>query len=260
MKLLSKIKANRIIVAVACTILIALSSQTFAQGDTSSANKRWNILHLGDSHIKSGHASRPIRDELESKYGDKVNFTHYGVNGASFVSFTKPNNISNIVSKAPDIIIISLGTNDSYSNRFNAENFRGEIQRFIKTLQQSRPNVRLIFTTPPASYLRQANRSLVGHRGKGRRRRPIYSSTTSYTFNRHTLSASDVIKSVAKAHGYAFVDLNSAIGKVDQAEEWIDYGLMSKDRVHYTTEGYKAHGTYIASQVVEIIDSIINEH
>lgn len=259
MKLLSKIKAKRIILMIASSVLIALCAQAYAQEATPSVSKIWNILHLGDSHIKPGYASRPIRDELESKYGDKINFTHYGVNGASFVSFTKPNNIANIVAKTPDIVIISLGTNDSYSNRFNAENFKYEVQRFIKTLQQSLPNVKLIFTTPPASYLRQANRSVIGHRGKGRRRRPIYSSTTSYTFNKHTTSASDVIKNVAKTHGYAFIDLNSAIGKIDQAEEWIDYGLMSKDRVHYTTEGYKAHGTYIASQVAEIIDSIINE-
>ena len=43
----------------------------------------------------------------------------------------------------------------------------------------------------------------------------------------------------------AFIDLYGATGGEGSAESWAEYGLMGRDRIHYTEEGYRVQGLLI---------------
>lgn len=223
------------------------------------AKKPIKVMHIGDSHINKGHTSAPIRSALLAKYGSSIDFIFHGINGSTYASWTQEQNMDIIVREAPDLLIVSLGTNDSYSRRFSADGFRASIVAFLSKLRSVSPATRVVLTTPPACYLRESRSRVVGYtKGKGRRgrrsRRPIYQSSTSYSFNTSTKSAVGVLNYIANAEALPIINLNKEIGSKVQAEEWLRQGLMHSDRVHFTETGYSKQGELIAKALIEGIE------
>lgn len=217
------------------------------------SGKPIKVLHIGDSHINRGYTSRPIEQALRAKYGANVAFAYNGINGSTYASWTNESNLRQIQEQAPDLLIVSLGTNDSYTHNFSAESFRASMDLFLDKVQALLPDVKIILTTPPACYLRSSRSRVVGYKGKGRRRKAIYSSSTSYNFNSNTRIAVNTIKYFGKAEGLPVIDLNAVIGTKAQCEEWLRNGLMHSDHVHYTELGYARQGEAIAKALVEAI-------
>lgn len=245
-------------------LFLPTSSQSLWYRGRQDYSKVWSkiksrqsvkILHIGDSHVYYGHTSRPIEQALQSKYGQKVNFNYKGINGSTYALWTNEDNIRVIQEQSPDLLIVSLGTNDSYTHSFSPEAFRASMHLFIEKLKQSLPKMKIILTTPPASYFRNNRSQIVGYKGKGRKRKPIYSSTTNYMFNTNTRSAVNTINYIGRAEGLFVVDLNKTIGTKPQSEEWLKKSWMHTDRVHYTEQGYEKQGQTIAKALIEIIES-----
>ncbi len=200
------------------------------------------ILHLGDSHIKQGYCTDPIRAELQKEFGILVKVEPMGVNGATFTTFSTSEQIQKIVDFEPDLMIVSLGTNDSYSNRFSAQQMKYNMRVFFSMLEERVPNLPIILTTPPASYFR--------HRKRIRRRR----YRTSYSFNRQTKKASNTLKYLARNEGYGLIDLNQRYGSVRQTQSWLKKGLMRDDHVHYSVKAYNIFGRAIADALIDFAE------
>lgn len=214
------------------------------------------IMHIGDSHINRGYTSRPIEEALHEKYGNQIDFVYHGINGATYSSWTSDANLARIQEEAPELLIVSLGTNDSYTNgRFSAESLRASIEHFVRSLRHLLPEVKIVLTTPPGCYLRHTRSRVVGYKKVKRRRVPIHSSTTSYTYNTHTRTAVNTIKYFGQAMGFGVIDLHSHIGAKSQCEDWLGKGLMHTDHVHFSESGYAKHGAIIAQGLIEGIEA-----
>lgn len=209
------------------------------------SEKGITILHLGDSHMSGGYFTKPIEQKLVAQYGDKIHFDRIGVPGATFLTFTKEKYMERIKAYSPDLIIISLGTNDSYTYRFSESKMQENIEDFFGLLRDYVMDVPIVLTTPPLSYLRHSVRR---SRKKGRRR-----YRTTYEFNNNTSKASLLIRTYAKEHGMACYDLTSAMGGKAEAEQWLRRGLMNPDHVHYTVAGYTRHGEMVAEALLRSI-------
>lgn len=220
------------------------------------ANKPIKVMHIGDSHINRGYTTRPIELALHRKYGQQIVVTHNGINGSTYTTWTSDNNLSLIQTQAPDLLIVSLGTNDSYTYNFSAETLRAAMKLFLDKLAKILPNTKVVLTTPPACYLKKSKSRLVGYkRGRKGKKTPIYSSSVDYSFNNNTRIAVNTMKYFAKSEGLALIDLNAQIGSKPQCEEWLKKGLMHTDHVHYTEPGYAKHGELIAQTLIEAIES-----
>ncbi len=209
---------------------------------SKSEGKAVRILHLGDSHIKKGHCTDPIRNELQNKYGILINVQPMGINGATYVTFSTSEHIQKIVDFEPDLLIISLGTNDCYSEKFSADKLRFNMKVFFSMLEEKLPNLPIILTTPPASYFR--------HKTRLRRRR----YKTWYSFNRQSLKASNTIRYMAHNEQFALIDINKRFGSMKQTDKWLNQGLMNKDHVHYSVEVYNLFGQSIADVLISWVD------
>ncbi len=214
--------------------------------ESKATGKPVKVLHLGDSHIKKGYCTEPIREALQKRYGELINVESIGINGATFVTFSSSEHIENIASFNPDLMIVSLGTNDSYTPRFSANQMKFNMQVFFHLLREKLPNLPVILTSPPASYLR--------NKVKIRRRR----YRTYYTFNRSTPSASNTINYIAHNEGCGFIDIHQRYGSLGQAEKWLNEGVMNKDHVHYSAEGYRQFGQSIAEALIKFIEQSQN--
>lgn len=219
----------------------------------SEDSKLFRVLHIGDSHIKPGFVTAPITEGLRGKYGKGIEVEYWGINGATFQTYGTDEEIARIVEARPQLLIVSLGTNDSYTPRFSPDEMRGNMQAFFSLLKKSLPQLPIILTTPPPSYLVTTRRTTT-ITGRGRAKRRVYRSTKSYTFNRHTASAARTMKYFAQTEGYALIDLNASIGSETTAKEWLAQGWMHQDHVHYTVAGYTKQGEILTKTLIDAIE------
>lgn len=227
--------------------------QTLWQSIKSSRTnqKSIRILHIGDSHITNGFTTKPIKTQFKKCYGDSVLVEHRGINGATFLTYCTETEIERISQAEPDLLIISLGTNDSYTFKFSPEELRANITSFLSLLSERIPELPVILTSPPPNFLRTSKRVGVVKRKKRHRR---YKTITSYSYNKNTVRVADVMSSIALLYGYAYIDLYSSIGSEQEAKLWLKNGWMYKDRTHYTIDGYLKHGETIATALIEMIE------
>ncbi len=222
--------------------------KVFEEISTSKkTHKRVKVLHIGDSHITGGFTSKPIAEALHHKYGTNVWLEHYGIPGATFETFSHTEVLDKVTAYNADLIIISLGTNDSYNTRFSAEKMTFDMKVFFKLLRSRMPETAVILTTPPASYLPT----------KKRIRRCRYKTT--YHYNKYTLMATNIIKYVALGQkNCAVIDLYHRLGSEGTAEQWLRKGLMRQDHVHYSVSGYHLLGEEIARLLILFIEQKYN--
>lgn len=168
-----------------------------------------------------------------------------GINGAAYRHYALSDYVEQLTLLAPRLVILSLGTNDSYSRSFDLEAFRQQFEEMLSLLEQYLPKTKILLTTPPPSFFRQTSVHYVttGKKRRKHRRRVV---STSYRFNAGARQLSAELMRQARSRGIAAFDLFSAMGGEEGIRSWITDGAMASDRVHYTREGYERQGALIA--------------
>ena len=145
-----------------------------------------------------------------------------GVTGASVTSFLKCNLLeAQLRVLHPDMLIISLGTNDASGKGFSMVNFESVFGTLLKRVRNVLPETAILLTAPGDS-----NR---------RRRKP----------NPNNKKAEESIFSVAEENDTAVWDFYAVMGGARSIKKWFKSGLSSRDRVHLTKRGYELQGTLL---------------
>lgn len=151
-----------------------------------------------------------------------------GVNGAMYVNYTDTAYVEQLAQLKPDLIIVSMGTNESFGRNFRAEEFEGQIRALVSLLKDKMPETALLLTTPPECY-----------------RRVTVNKKRVYKRNENTEAVAEAIVKVAREDSLACWDLFNATGGKNSSRKWLNYKLMGRDRIHFTKEGYKEQGTLL---------------
>lgn len=175
-----------------------------------------------------------------------------GINGAAYSHYATSEYVEQLTLLAPRLLILSLGTNDSYSSKFDREAFRQQLEQMLSLLQQYLPQTKILLTTPPPSFFRQRSVHYVttGKRRRKHRKRVV---STSYRFNDNARLLSADLLSVARERGIAAFDLFGAMGGEEGIRSWIQEGALAGDRVHYSREGYERQGAMITAALVKAL-------
>lgn len=165
-----------------------------------------------------------------------VLYNTIGVNGAQFKHYSKSKYFceqSKVL--APDLIIISLGTNEANDPKFNEDSFYREIETLIVNLKIQNPYSEFLLTTPAASYYKKNK------------------------FNpRMSLVAATLI-CFAKDNNIAYWDLQSATGGKNSANSWKKFNLLRPDGVHYTQDGYKLQGNLFCKAFFNAYNNYVSD-
>jgi LysM repeat protein len=144
-----------------------------------------------------------------------VTYSGIGVNGAKSSDYNKfPLFFEQLKALQPDLIIISLGTNESFDKQ-TADQYFSQLDQMITTIKAKTPLATILVTTPPPSVL---------HR--------------KYT-NTFIEDYAQKIKSSAHETGYAVWDLFEVFGGNKNIFKNAAKGLMARDKVHYSKAGYE---------------------
>ena len=148
-----------------------------------------------------------------------------GVNGAMYVNYTSEEYVCRLAALRPALLIVSLGTNESFGRRFSKTEFASQVEAFITLVKRHMPGTALLLTTPPECY-----------------RRVTVNKKRTYVRNDNTEKVAEVIREVAKREGLACWDLFTATGGLNSSKAWQRAGLMRNDRIHFVKEGYFEQG------------------
>lgn len=153
-----------------------------------------------------------------------------GVNGSRYDQYNiAPLFWQQLPALKADLYIISLGTNEAQRVSFNDKQFTDVLDEFIQRLRASSPGASIIITTAADNYkarksnlvLKQLNQSLVTYCNKNRI--PLW-------------------------------DLYQATNGYGSANSWMKRGLMNRDRIHFTAEGYQLQGRLLLNALMKAFE------
>ncbi len=155
-----------------------------------------------------------------------VVYHNIGVNGAKFSDYNKyPLFFEQLAILAPDLVIVSLGTNESF-DKLESTEYVAQLALFIENVRAKNPAASIVISTPPPSLF-------------GRKSQNIY--IKNYT--------DDIIKT-ATTLNFAVWDLYSILGGHDGILANATNDIIGADRVHYTKKGYEWHGKLLADAIL----------
>lgn len=159
-----------------------------------------------------------------------------GVNGAKVRSFLRCNLLQQQVSALkPDLIIVSLGTNDAYVKNLNGQKFKYDYHRFLEKLQTAAPESAFLLTAPGDNY---------------RYRRYL---------NRNTSKATKIISNIAANQNMGFWNFYEIMGKLNSISQWYRANLTARDKLHFNRKGYKLQGDLLFNAMMKAYNNHLKQ-
>jgi lysophospholipase L1-like esterase len=138
-----------------------------------------------------------------------------GVNGADVPAFLECKLLEKQLAQIkPDLVILGLGINDAYGNRFSQNRFEENYTGLIQRIRKAAPETAIIFTTNNDSYLY---------------RRYV---------NRNGEKVKESMFRLAEELETGVWDMYSVMGGLNSIVLWERNRLAQSDKVHFTREGY----------------------
>ncbi|MEI7594777.1 MAG: GDSL-type esterase/lipase family protein [Bacteroidota bacterium] len=166
-----------------------------------------------------------------------VQYNTIGINGAEFSHFNEAAYFQEQLSYTkPDLLIISLGTNDSFHDRFDSIAFRNQVMCLISNLRLFNPNVEILIMTPPDSF-------------KKRRYK-----------NKNLLQVVEILTDICTLENIAYWNLFNIMGGSGSVAKWQVKKLAQRDRVHYTLSGYELQADMFYNALMNGFIKFENRH
>ncbi len=157
-------------------------------------------------------------------------YSGIGVNGAKYSDYNKyPLFFEQLKSLHPDLLIFSLGTNESYDH-LDAGNYIKELREFISNIKAQNINAPIIVMTPPPSLLRRKPNNYIND------------------------YAREIIETAQK-DGFAVWDLYDEFGGMSGIKQLKVQGLIGPDWVHYSKKGYEKQGNLFTQAFLRTYDN-----
>lgn len=166
-----------------------------------------------------------------------ITYNTIGINGATYSCYNRVEDFGrSIATLEPDLIIISLGTNEAFG-RVDRNEITSQIDCLISDLKRNNPDANLLLVTPAECH----------RRIKQKRR-------TSFVVNQRVAEVRKIILDYAAGHGIAVYDWYDAAGGDDSSSKWIAHDLFSHDHIHYSRRGYELGGRMLYEAIINSID------
>ncbi len=150
-----------------------------------------------------------------------------GVNGAKCSDYNKfPMFFEQLKSLHPDLVIISLGTNESFDKLVTVDYF-SQLNAMMEAIVNQNPSVTFLITTPPPSQFKRK-----------------FPNTFVADYAKEILAQAEV-------KNYAVWDLFSNVGGLFSIHQNAKEGLLGGDKVHYTKAGYEKQGQLLTDAFFE---------
>lgn len=169
-----------------------------------------------------------------------------GNNSATYECYNRIDDYGGkLAALTPDLVIISLGTNESVYSTFSTARFEQEIDRLISSVKEENPDALLLLTTPAENKLRKRKKNKRGRR------------VTYYANNANLPRVAETIREYGAKNNIAVWDWYAIAGGKGMCETWIKEEGMKKDHIHYTQKGYTLQGSLLYNSILNAYEQYI---
>lgn len=148
-----------------------------------------------------------------------VVYSSVGINGARLESYLRCGLfVQQLKSLEPDWVIVSIGTNEGNTRRFDAGDYRAEYLKLLDSIRLAAPKAALLLTVPNDCYLFKRY------------------------INYNTAAMREIIFDIARTYRCGVWDFYMVMGGLNSAKAWYNHGLMNKDHIHFNKPGYLLKG------------------
>jgi hypothetical protein len=183
------------------------------------------VLHIGDSHIKAGIFSQQFMEKLNDYYSEKFNgnlffnFQWFCKIGTKYSDYNELAELdAQLTNEQPDLVIISLGTNDAFSGSSKI-NFYEKVDHLVKKIKKLSPESCILITTP--------SDALKYDKVKG-----------TYLALPEIKHVVDVLIKYANDNTIAYWNLYEVMGGEYSINGLVAEKMAQPDRIHFTAKGY----------------------
>jgi lysophospholipase L1-like esterase len=177
-----------------------------------------------------------------------------GNNGATYSTYSLIGNTGKDISAlSPDLIIISLGTNEAFGKLSDAT-FYSNIDVLVNDIRKHNPNAEILLTTPS-----ECQRSVYSTKAIRRRGRRRTTKVRTYQINSNVNRMRNVILKYAADKQLAVYDFYEVAGGQGASAKWLQNRLLSSDRIHRTWAGYYLEGELLYHALSDAIKSYAEE-
>lgn len=165
----------------------------------------------------------------EKKSG--VTVSAIGSNGAKQTIWQKwsPNWYKELSSSQVDLVILEYGTNESFDETLDANEYRTNLVNNIRKIRKLLPKVSILLISPPDTMINENE------------------IPKSYNLVKH------IQQQVAKSEKTLFWDWQAAMGGKKSVISWQKQGLARQDLVHQTLQGYKESAKIFYNDLNEFV-------
>lgn len=142
-----------------------------------------------------------------------------GINGAEYRHYNASVKFQEQLAQLKsDLIIISLGTNEAVSIKFNADEFLHQADSLIREIKKYNPSASILLTGPGDFYRKKKYK------------------------NKNLDPLAIVLKEYCEKNNLAFWDWHTVMGGTGSITKWVKKNLAQKDFLHLTRYGYELQG------------------
>ena len=187
---------------------------------TYSIDKPINNFRLNiEKNDTSSDAFNLFGIYLQNTKAKGIEYNMIGVNGAQFMHYNVADYFfEQLPTLQPDLIIVSLGTNEAIASKFDGASLQGEAANFFAKINDVAPNAAVLVTSPPDTYLMRRYKNL------------------------NTAKVSNIEKQICLKNNYAFWDFYNIMGGLGSVVKWKKLGLGNYDMTHFLNKGYEVQG------------------
>lgn len=170
---------------------------------------------------------------LLNKRNSRFNYHVIGLNGATAGSYLKYPQLKNDLEKLqPDLIIVSLGTNEAYTEELDTTAITRHYITLLDSLVHLSPRPWIIVTTPGDHFLNQSQS------------------------NKNAKVVRDIICQVANTYQVSIWDYYKVMGGLKSMENWYNAGLGAEDKVHYKKAGYEIQADLFMEALLKTLQQV----
>ncbi len=150
-----------------------------------------------------------------------------GINGAHYSDYNQSSVFfAEMPLLQPDLILVSLGTNEGVNARISSEAVAGEVDKMVRNIRNQGISAPIVLITPFDNFYRRKK------------------------FNPYLSKVRTGLLAACEKNNIPCMDMYGISGGYGSAAEWRKRGLITSDRIHYTAQGYTLQGKMIYNTLI----------
>lgn len=187
-----------------------------------------NFVRIQAEQTEYGQKAATINGIVLQNNKPGVLYHSVGINGAHYSDYNNsPLFFKQIKVLHPDLIIISLGTNEGANIKITEAEMINSAVTMIRNIKEASPNSLILITTPADDFLKKKYK------------------------NPYLETVQRALVKTAETEKVACWDLYSISGGFGSCTEWRNAGMLQADGIHFNKQGYTFQGSLLYNALVD---------